>query len=359
MVDAARSASTSTSGDQRAEELVRWSPLPLVLLRLPDGRTLEVSDAFTDFIGRSRADCLTMDVSDYSDDPDGARASFALIAAGTLDSYTRHVRFVRPGAEPAPSGVHVTAWGDDGPRRCALGTILPEYAFPLEFGHDGRDALPGIVVIGTLDEQWRIDRITSDGEGVFLHSPEDLLGTSALAGVHAEDVGLLLMLAAHSAARAGRATARVRVRSRSGGWLLARITLQPLAGRGGAAYAFSLCVDGGDSPPEPQGAPTLEGVLERTQRDVRAAGLAAWLTALPSALQLRELSSLTTREYEILLRLASGHRVASIATELYLSQSTIRNHLTAIFRKFGVRSQTELLDRLRPSPGTVGDDSPT
>ena len=358
MVDATRSASTSTSADRRAAELVRWSPLPLVLLRLPDGRTLEVSDAFTDFIGRSRADCLTMNVSDYSDDPDAARASFALIAARTLDSYTRRVRFVRPGAAPAASGVHVTAWDDDGPRRRALGTILPEYGFPLEFDHDGHDVLPGIVVIGTLDEQWRIDRITSDGDGVFLHSPEDLLGTSALAGVHAEDVGLLLMLAAHSAARAGRATARVRVRSRGGGWLLARITLQPLAGKGGAAYAFSLCVDGGDSPPEP-GAPTLEGVLERTQRDVRAAGLAAWLTALPSALQLRELSSLTTREYEILLRLASGHRVASIATELYLSQSTIRNHLTAIFRKFGVRSQTELLDRLRPSPATLGDDSPT
>jgi hypothetical protein len=33
--------------------------------------------------------------------------------------------------------------------------------------------------------------------------------------------------------------------------------------------------------------------------------------------------------------------------ELYISQSTVRNHLSAMFKKFGVHSQPKLLEALR------------
>jgi len=59
-----------------------------------------------------------------------------------------------------------------------------------------------------------------------------------------------------------------------------------------------------------------------------------------------ELSTLTAREYEIVLRLSFGDRVRTIAKDLHLSQSTVRNHLTTVFRKFHVSSQAELLARL-------------
>ena len=36
-----------------------------------------------------------------------------------------------------------------------------------------------------------------------------------------------------------------------------------------------------------------------------------------------------------------------IARELFLSQSTVRNHLTEMFRKLGVHSQEELLALVR------------
>jgi DNA-binding CsgD family transcriptional regulator len=32
---------------------------------------------------------------------------------------------------------------------------------------------------------------------------------------------------------------------------------------------------------------------------------------------------------------------------MYLAPSTVRNHLTAVFRKFGVNSQAELIEALR------------
>jgi DNA-binding NarL/FixJ family response regulator len=56
--------------------------------------------------------------------------------------------------------------------------------------------------------------------------------------------------------------------------------------------------------------------------------------------------SLSTRQWEILTRLVRGERVQDIADALYLSPATVRNHLTAVYRKFGVHSQAELLARL-------------
>ena len=60
---------------------------------------------------------------------------------------------------------------------------------------------------------------------------------------------------------------------------------------------------------------------------------------------LRELSQ---RQLEILRRLLRGERVPMIARDLFLSQSTVRNHLSAIYRRLGVHSQAELLARLLP-----------
>jgi DNA-binding NarL/FixJ family response regulator len=55
---------------------------------------------------------------------------------------------------------------------------------------------------------------------------------------------------------------------------------------------------------------------------------------------------LTPREREVLERLMNGQRVAWIAGELFVSASTVRDHLSSIFRKVGVHSQAELIRRL-------------
>jgi len=57
--------------------------------------------------------------------------------------------------------------------------------------------------------------------------------------------------------------------------------------------------------------------------------------------------ALSSREQEIVGRLIAGDRVPAIAKALFLSPSTVRNHLSSVFRKFDVSSQQELIDLLR------------
>ena len=69
------------------------------------------------------------------------------------------------------------------------------------------------------------------------------------------------------------------------------------------------------------------------------------------------LTRLSAREVEIVRRLLNGDRVPAIADGLFLSQSTVRNHLSTVFRKFGVRSRTQLVARVR-RPGAAASTAP-
>ncbi len=63
------------------------------------------------------------------------------------------------------------------------------------------------------------------------------------------------------------------------------------------------------------------------------------------------LASLSAREREIVQQLLSHKRAPAIASSLFISQHTVRNHLKKIFAKLNVRSQQELLDVLTRAPG--------
>jgi DNA-binding CsgD family transcriptional regulator len=70
------------------------------------------------------------------------------------------------------------------------------------------------------------------------------------------------------------------------------------------------------------------------------------LDALPALARLPHGSELSARQTEIVARLVAGQRPSEIARSMFLSPSTVRNHLVAIYRKFGVHSQAELLAAL-------------
>lgn len=59
------------------------------------------------------------------------------------------------------------------------------------------------------------------------------------------------------------------------------------------------------------------------------------------------LRNLSKREREVLDAFLQGLSVSSSATSLHVSEHTVRSHLKAIYRKLGVRSQAELMLRMR------------
>lgn len=80
--------------------------------------------------------------------------------------------------------------------------------------------------------------------------------------------------------------------------------------------------------------------------EVRAAGIAAVDNGPTMSDRLSQAARLTGRQSDILARLVDGQAVGAIAGDLFLSRSTVRNHLSAIYRKFRVHSQVELLRAL-------------
>lgn len=80
-----------------------------------------------------------------------------------------------------------------------------------------------------------------------------------------------------------------------------------------------------------------------------AARRAAWLAEHRDAYDaaragLDRLEQLSPREREVLVQIADGKRAAEIATNLFLSISTVRSHIRAILVKLNVNSQARAAD---------------
>jgi DNA-binding NarL/FixJ family response regulator len=58
---------------------------------------------------------------------------------------------------------------------------------------------------------------------------------------------------------------------------------------------------------------------------------------------LRTLVPLTKREKEVLLLLPRGLTAKAMASELFLTEATIKTHLATIYRKFEVRNRSQAI----------------
>jgi DNA-binding NarL/FixJ family response regulator len=103
--------------------------------------------------------------------------------------------------------------------------------------------------------------------------------------------------------------------------------------------------------------PLIVPLVAELHRNGRIVGTTAVLDSvqhLPEAARFPQLSALSARQWEVLSHLMRGERVRTIADALFVSQSTVRNHLSAIFERFGVHSQAQLVallsgsDEMRP-----------
>ena len=91
----------------------------------------------------------------------------------------------------------------------------------------------------------------------------------------------------------------------------------------------------------------LELLLRHIGREVLAAGITIPAQEIPTLTSQPELAQLSSREWGGSGAAGRRQPVTSIAADLGVQPSTVRNHLSSIFTKLNVRSQAELLDYMR------------
>jgi DNA-binding CsgD family transcriptional regulator len=233
------------------------------------------------------------------------------------------------------------------------------------------------LVLGAVDHQWRLSEISPDATTWFGWDPEEYRGTALQSVVHPDDAPLLLLALGRSGVdRRGIATI-VRVRaepspslegslegspqaSEDGAWVPVRCEVSPLCNHNPPRFALAMWVldTERDAESPTQRAARLEDHLWRIALEIAAAGIGDAPVSGEMWWGDPALRELSQRRLDILRRLLSGERVPTIARDLFLSQSTVRNHLSAIYRRLGVHSQAELLARLLPSrpPSALEDE---
>ncbi|HTU36687.1 MAG TPA: LuxR C-terminal-related transcriptional regulator [Acidimicrobiales bacterium] len=210
-----------------------------------------------------------------------------------------------------------------------------------------RDLVP--VAVALIDTGWQIISVSMDIVHLTDQTPTDWVGRSLLDLVQPDDRA---RLRPDGGPPPDSPTTRsdVHLAHRDGSWVDACLMFSPATDRAKGEYWVGIV--GPYAPHDAEDAASarvreLEFRLRRISSEVRAAGLLDNVTALPPPQEYPEVGELTARQWEILSMLVQGQRVSTIAQNLYVSQSTVRNHLATIFKKFGVHSQAELLEKVR------------
>jgi DNA-binding CsgD family transcriptional regulator len=195
-----------------------------------------------------------------------------------------------------------------------------------------------------VDPDWRL-RFVEPPLATWGLDRERLANRSVLPAIHPADIPSLL--AASDSVRSGqtdRAVTRVhyRLAGPEPGYLSteAVITREPGFPEGWLVFTNRLIGSGGKEVP----------IADRL-RDITLSALNEDEGAVRGSLDTIELAheiatehGLTPRETEILALIVDGSRVTTIARVLHVTDGTVRNYLSAIFHKVGVRNQAELVE---------------
>ncbi|MFL6238099.1 MAG: LuxR C-terminal-related transcriptional regulator [Actinomycetes bacterium] len=332
-------AAESASIEQRAA--VTSAPLPMVLVELASRRILEISDALVDLAGAQRDQMLGGDATRYLSG--GPSPALPLLASGQIDGYeaTRWLRY--PDGREAQVHVWAHAFDDERPPQTAV-FVIDELEGADRPGWTG--PATGAVVLGGVDLDWRIDRISADVQELLGFPADAVVGMPFLGAVNPGDIADLLIGLGHAERTGETVIMRMRLRGADGGWRWCRAWIA--ATGESPAFTFMLREVVSDVATADL-AQQLRERLARIAYEAHAATTLATTAALPPATQMPGLARLTTREWEIVSALQRGARASDVARTLNLAPSTVRNHLSAVYRKLGVNSQVELLAALNRS----------
>ena len=317
--------------------VVSRSPIPALLLQVPSELILAASEAAAVAVGAEAPDLVGRNFEEFTtDDPTGA---VELLLAGRLKGFEAE-RSIRLRGRVERIRVWVRVLEQPPPIEFVVAVLWPA-------GSSAKSHLPAPgahephAIFGTVSSELLIERISEDVSVLGLDASE-LVGAPILRLVSVDSAADALLALAEAASRESGVCTSVLVPSVEGE-ILAELLVRRLVPS--MSFAFSL-VCAGDQDAGPLGA---EESLRMLGRGLRALDTGEAASALDRVGPVGA-ERLSSRESEIVARLVSGDRVPAIAQALFLSQSTIRNHLSSAFGKLGVTSQQELVDLYRVPP---------
>jgi DNA-binding CsgD family transcriptional regulator/PAS domain-containing protein len=326
--------------------------MPVFLFRLPQGHIVVASRAAHSLLLRNSTSGAAGElegrsVLDFDEDKGSAERALTMLQTGVIEGYRRTPRLICSDGLARAADVRVTACTARPPRALALAVVLPacdKTADPIGTPLEGSGASS---IIGMVDAEWRITHLSSSGDDLFAKRSREVIGQSVLGFIHDSDKPELLVALAHSVNSSHSASIRVRWCTSRDQWVYCTMLVSPLSGHQLPAFAFVLSALAGATSSDVGKLPEIEMRLRRIKHALQADSADMTRIRLPDASPANIPTDLTRREWEIVCLLLAGERVPMIARTLFLSQSTVRNHLCSVFRKTGMHSQEEMLQQLR------------
>jgi DNA-binding CsgD family transcriptional regulator len=318
--------------------------LPLLLIELDKFTVTDATPSFFKEVGVSESSVLHRPLYKLFSGTDqiSSRLALGALADGLIDFYSAHRQLTLPDKHRITlfAWVRSIQFGESRHALAEFSTSLEPRDSPLVeyLGYS-----PPKMAVGTTDDDGNITAISNSVIDVIGETPESLIGRPLLSDKEqrrlCDQINAL----------------------KDGGSLTVSLPVQMegLASRNKSVRCIVTCLAESTSRvflllPGPDAATAskfdriaqLEHRLWRIASEVQASGIFDSLGTFPDPERFPQLSSLTTRQWEVLSRLLRGERAPAIAKDLFVSPSTIRNNLSEIFRIFDVHSQSELLNLL-------------
>ena len=324
------------------------SPIPVFVCDVEDERILLMNSAAADLFGVPASALLGTPASGLWDGSwaRGSTNAISALMTGAVDSYRAHRTIATP-----DGSVGVSVWArtlETDEAAVAVTVVLPNadagLAGTLIETYFAPEAAN--LVVGTIDGQGRFTEVTPNSEAVIGLTPEEVAGSQLMDLVHPEDIDRLIRALRQAAATTREAAVDVRLRHPDRGWTDVRCLTLSTPPDQPVRVALAPTGPAGGLPTLPNLA-DLERQVLRLAAELRAVTMRQHSPMPAEVTRVAALDALPLRQREIVERLLRGDRVPTIATSLYLSPSTVRNHLSHAFKSFGVGSQAELLSLLR------------
>jgi DNA-binding CsgD family transcriptional regulator len=311
-----------------------------------DTRSLTVTSAnaaFADLLGRDLDATIGLRLDDYLEGDRLATSKTVVDALrrGWMDSCEGEAEFLLGDGTVASTFTWSIPLGTEPPYDALLMGAAPVRT-ERPTGFEAHRIDPTMVVFGALDHDWRFSDLSVQALD-RLQWPSGQEGRAHVQDiVHPSDVPVVLALLGRAAVGKDATTIYVRVKGPDEDWLPACISVSALSTQASPRFGIAITFLAKDQGKHLERVDVLEDELWHLTADVRAR-----LARAVSDTNSSEMYGLTERQAEIVRRLLNGQRVQGIARELFLSPSTVRNHLSASYQKLGVNSQAELIDKLR------------